>query len=241
MWLLSFDEKFDYITLIGVLEYAGRYTQTDNPYYDFLVRIKKYLKPEGTLIVAIENKFGLKYWAGAKEDHSGRYFDSIENYLIDGSIRTFGKVELKELLNLAGFENVNFYYPMPDYKLPTQVFSDDFLPDIGQIQDISPNYDNARVVLFNESTAYDNIILNRQFDFFANSFLIFCNHSGKSPYTIYSKFNRERLPEFQIETSIFREEGKLRVLKKPLTSEAREHIAICRATNPPATASVSPN
>jgi hypothetical protein len=33
------------------------------------------------------------------------------------------------------------------------------------------------------------------------------------------------LPEFQIETSIFREEGKLRVLKKPLTPEAREHVA----------------
>ncbi|MDB9822384.1 class I SAM-dependent methyltransferase [Deltaproteobacteria bacterium] len=222
---ISFDKKFDYITLIGVLEYAGKYTGTDNPYYNFLVQIKKYLTPEGTLIVAIENKFGLKYWAGAKEDHNGKYFDSIENYLDDSSIKTFGRAELEDLLNLAGFKTVKFYYPMPDYKLPIQVFSDDFLPDIGQIFGISPNYDNERMVLFNEATAYDNIIINKQFDFFANSFLLFCNNSGKRPDTVYSKFNRERLPAFQIETSIYREKEKLGVLKKPLTSEAKGHIA----------------
>lgn len=221
---ISFDGQFDYITLIGVLEYAGKYTRTNNPYHDFLEQIKKYLKPEGTLIVAIENKFGLKYWAGAKEEHNGKYFDSIENYLNDNSIRTFGKAELRELLNLAGFKSVTFHYPMPDYKLPIQVFSDDLLPDIGQISGISPNYDNERIVLFNEATAYDNIIINRQFDFFANSFLLFCNDSGKSPDTIYSKFNRERLPAFQIETSITREKGELGVIKKPLRPEAREHI-----------------
>jgi SAM-dependent methyltransferase len=222
---ISFDEKFDYITLIGVLEYAGKYTETNNPYYHFLEQVKRYLKPDGTLIVAIENKFGLKYWAGAKEDHSGRYFESIENYLNDSSVRTFGKAELEGLLNSAGFINVNFYYPMPDYKLPEQIFSDDFLPDVGQILGISPNYDNERIVLFNESTAYDNIIINRQFGFFANSFLLFCNRSGKSPDTIYSKFNRERLPAFQVETGIFRDKGKKRVLKKGLTPEAKEHIA----------------
>jgi 2-polyprenyl-3-methyl-5-hydroxy-6-metoxy-1,4-benzoquinol methylase len=222
---VSFDEKFDYITLIGVLEYAGRYTKTIDPYYDFLKQIKQHLNPNGTLIIAIENKFGLKYWAGAKEDHSGRYFDSIENYLNDDSIRTFSKAELKELLNLSGFENIKFYYPMPDYKLPTQVFSDDFLPDIGQLHGTSPNYDNARMILFNESTAYDNLILNKKFDFFANSFLISCNNMGKDPTIIYSKLNRERQPEFQIETSIFREKGKLRVIKKPLTPEAKRHIA----------------
>jgi len=222
---ISFDKKFDIITLIGVLEYSGKYTNTDNPYCDFLIQIKKLLKPEGTLIVAIENKFGLKYWAGAKEDHNGRYFDSIENYLNDDSIRTFGNSELKDLLNQSGFENVKFYYPMPDYKLPTQVFSDDLLPDIGQLLDTSPNYDSERVIFFNESTAYDNLILNKQFGFFANSFLLFCNNTGKGPPTVYSKFNRERLPKFQIETSIFREEGILRALKKPLTLEAKKHIA----------------
>lgn len=34
--------KFDYITLIGVFEYAALYTNTQNPYIDFLNKIKKY-------------------------------------------------------------------------------------------------------------------------------------------------------------------------------------------------------
>lgn len=41
---------------------------------------------------------------------------------------------------------------------------------------------------------------------------------------LYSKYNRHRLPGFQIETSICREDGKLFVVKKALTAEARAHI-----------------
>ena len=41
---VSFDKKFDYITLIGVFEYASVYTYSDNPYIDFLNNIKKFLK-----------------------------------------------------------------------------------------------------------------------------------------------------------------------------------------------------
>ena len=32
---MEFEEKFDYITLIGVLEYAGSFTKTNDPYRDF--------------------------------------------------------------------------------------------------------------------------------------------------------------------------------------------------------------
>ena len=136
-------------------------------------KIKGYLKPNGKLFIAIENKFGLKYWAGAKEDHTGRNFDSIENYPNDKSIQTFGKCELEELIKSVGFKNLDFYYPMPDYKLPTVIYSDDYLPDEATIfNDISPNFDQERYVLFNERLAYNNIIKNKMFDFFANSFLV---------------------------------------------------------------------
>ena len=50
---IEFDKKFDYITLIGVLEYQGTYTESTNPYMDFLVKIKQLLKPDGKLLVAI--------------------------------------------------------------------------------------------------------------------------------------------------------------------------------------------
>ena len=39
---IEFSKKYDYITLIGVLEYQGRFTDSDNPYRDFLTKIKNF-------------------------------------------------------------------------------------------------------------------------------------------------------------------------------------------------------
>lgn len=170
---IMFEEKFDYVTLIGVLEYAGKFTEGNTPFKTFLENAKSYLKPNGRLLIAIENKFGLKYWAGAREDHTGRYFDSIEDYPKDKGIQTFGKKELEELILSAGFRCLDFYYPMPDYKLPKIIYSDDYLPKMDDLFDIySPNFDQDRCVLFNEREAFKNIIKNNQFPFFANSFLV---------------------------------------------------------------------
>jgi len=168
------DREFDYITLIGVLEYANRFTDTLNPVEDFLLHIKKYLKKDGILIIAIENKFGLKYWSGAAEDHTGRFFESIEDYPNNTDVITFGKEEIRNILKDVGFHNLDFYYPIPDYKLPIHIFSDNYLPSIGQIPDFIPNYDRERYKLFNEKLVYNNIIKNKCFDLFANSFLVFC-------------------------------------------------------------------
>lgn len=171
---IKFESQFEYITLIGVLEYAGKFTESQSPYKSFLEKVKGYLRPNGQLIVAIENKFGLKYWAGAREDHSGRHFDSIENYPYSKSVQTFGKEELSDLFHSVGFEHLKYYYPMPDYKLPKIIYSDDYLPDETAIFDIySPNFDQPRYTLFNENLAFQNIIKNKMFNFFANSFLVF--------------------------------------------------------------------
>jgi len=170
-------EKFDYVSLIGVLEYAGKYTLTESPFTDFLSKAKSYLKKDGTLIIAIENKFGLKYWAGCKEDHTGRFFDSIENYPIKMGVKTFSKNELEEMIKSVGLTKMDFYYPLPDYKLPTEIFSDKYLPTLNH--NIKSNmfpfedYSQDRMQTFDEKLVMDNIIENNKFDFFANSFLIF--------------------------------------------------------------------
>lgn len=171
---IQFEQKFDYITLIGVLEYAGSFTKTDKPYRDFLKKIKTYLKDNGKLLIAIENRYGLKYFAGAKEDHTGIEFDSITGYIGNESVRTFGKRELEDLLHAAGFGKLNFYYPHPDYKMPFEIYSDDFLPQASTVLTSSSNYDQERFDLFNESIAYSGIIDNSIYAFFANSFFVEC-------------------------------------------------------------------
>ncbi|EKN62795.1 class I SAM-dependent methyltransferase [Schinkia azotoformans] len=171
---IEFTEQYDYITLIGVLEYASLFTEGKTPFFDFLMKIKQLLKPGGKLFIAIENKYGLKYWAGAREDHTGRFFDSIEGYSGEVSARTFSKRELMSLLENVGFSNQQYYYPIPDYKLPFRIYSDERLPHVGELRDLIHNYDQQRFQLFNESVAFDEIIVDGNFPFFSNSFLVVC-------------------------------------------------------------------
>jgi 2-polyprenyl-3-methyl-5-hydroxy-6-metoxy-1,4-benzoquinol methylase len=176
---IKLEEKYDYITLIGVLEYARLYTNTETPYIDFLKTIRNYLKPGGKLIIAIENKYGLKYFAGCREDHYGNYFSGIEGYVSDNTISTFSKKELVGILEASGFNQNKFFYPYPDYKFPKEIFSDKVLPKKGQLMWNVNNYDRDRMVLFDELAAFDNIIENQMFDFFSNSYLVFAEFQGE--------------------------------------------------------------
>jgi len=171
---IKFEKKFDYITLNGVLEYAGSFTHTEYPYKDFLTQIKQYLNPKGKLIIAIENRYGLKYFSGAKEDHTAKEYDGILGYPDNKTVRTFGKQELESLLTESGYHEQEFYYPHPDYKMPMEIYSENFLPNSETLLKEAPNFDNERYELFNETEAFKGIIENNQYEFFANSFLVVC-------------------------------------------------------------------
>lgn len=166
------DDPFDYITLIGVLEYAAAFVSDSQPHLALLRQLARRLKPEGVLLLAIENKFGLKYFAGATEDHTGRLFEGIEGYPNPGTARTFSRDELDQLLAQAGFQRRNFYYPYPDYKLPREIFSDDYLPQPHHVLPDAPNYDHERLRMLSETRAWENIIRAGYFHLFANSFLV---------------------------------------------------------------------
>lgn len=169
------DRKFDYITLIGVFEYAKLYTGTDTPFNSFLDKIKGLLKENGKLLIAIENQFGIKYFAGAPEDHLGQRFLSFTGYDESFHVKTFGKKELKKVLAKSGFKFTQFYYPLPDYKLPLKIFSDKCLPTEKSIEEYTPYYLEGSSVIFDEIAAYKEIIKNGEFDFFANSFIVECS------------------------------------------------------------------
>ncbi len=168
------EESYDYVTLIGVLEYAGRYRRSEDPYRALLRRAANALRPGGTLILAIENRFGMKYWAGAPEDHSGKLFQGLEGYPDDSGFRTFGREELVGRLMSAGLSSLEFYYPYPDYKIPDRIFSDRMLPRPGELAPVTPNYDQERFLLFNEGLAFDGLLSNGAFPLMANSFLVMC-------------------------------------------------------------------
>ncbi|WP_175944764.1 class I SAM-dependent methyltransferase [Caballeronia sp. BCC1704] len=118
------DERFDVVTLIGVLEYASLFTPGSEPAVAMLRRVRDLLAPGGIVIVAIENQVGLKYFAGAPEDHVGVPMFGIEDRYGDVGPRTFGKGELTSVFQRAAFAAPNFLAPFPDYKFPVAVVSE---------------------------------------------------------------------------------------------------------------------
>jgi O-antigen biosynthesis protein len=117
-------EKFDIVTLIGVLEYANLFTPGDNPALGMLGRVRQLLKPDGKLIIAIENQLGLKYFAGAPEDHLGQPMIGIEGRYRKDQPQTFGRKVLADMLEKADFAAYSFLAPFPDYKMPVSVVTE---------------------------------------------------------------------------------------------------------------------
>lgn len=216
------DRDYDYICLIGVFEYAQAYVDSADPYGDFLKLLKSHCKPNGNIAIAIENKFGLKYWAGCMEDHLGRYFASLEDYPDGGVVRTFTDRGLIEIAKRCGFREYRMYYPYPDYKFMTSLFSDNRLPSRGELKDNIRNMDRERYVLFNEKEVFDTILDEDLFHLYSNSYMLIL---GTSPQTDYARYSNDRMDEYSICTEISTVRGRKIVKKRALSDAAKEHLA----------------
>jgi 2-polyprenyl-3-methyl-5-hydroxy-6-metoxy-1,4-benzoquinol methylase len=114
---------FDLVVLNGVLEWVGvgreagqtiRQCQAQS-----LRRLREFMKPAGQMFVAIENSIGMKYLLGARDDHSGRVFDSfVIQERHDQSAKVWNLKEYEELFAEAGLRVKSAYGCFPDYKLP---------------------------------------------------------------------------------------------------------------------------
>ena len=142
-------DGFDVVLCIGVLEYAG-----DDP-AAFLDGLAGRLAPDGVLVVAIENRFGLAYWLGADEDHLARPWVGLEGYPAraagptTATVRTHGRRDLAALLDGAGLAAQRWLTSWPDYKLPTAILSDRIhdQPDAVDLVDqlVGPPLDRSRM------------------------------------------------------------------------------------------------
>lgn len=194
------DTDYDYVFLIGVFEYGQGYIGTDTPYRDFMDIINRHRGPNGRIVIAIENKYGLKYFAGCREDHVGTYFAGIEDYPDgSGTARTFSRDGLIRVMEQCGISDYHFYYPYPDYKFMRTLHSDEYLPHVGELTNNMCNFDRERMVLFDEKNAYDGLIRDGRYADFANSFLVVI---GERPAQIYAKFSNDRAPQYAIRTEI---------------------------------------
>jgi len=122
------EERFDYIVLAGILETICNGSQEDTEYIKVLALIKRWLSPNGRILLAVENRFGVRYWCGAPDRHTGRPYSGINRYPLGSVGITFARRQIERILAGAGFGQVKFFYPLPDYILPQVIYSDEYLP-----------------------------------------------------------------------------------------------------------------
>ena len=226
---MRFEEPFDYVILNGVFEYAGSFTEGEDPYGTFLKRCAGYLKEDGLLLIAIENRLGLKYFAGAPEDHTDNYMEGLKGYPDNSGVRTFSKKEWEELCERCSLSHLKFYYPYPDYKFPNEIFTAQSLraEEFGKN---AWNFNAKRLELFSEQEMAMSLCREGVMESFMNSFLIEAGFGMKEDAqrgdeVLYAKISSDRDPAFRIQTVILRRPDLTEyVVKSPLGEEAKAHL-----------------
>ena len=218
------DIRFDCLSMIGVLEYSPRFFGGDNPVGDALTRAFDLLDDNGVMILAIENQLGLKYFNGCREDHLGELFAGINNLYNQNTAITFGKKDLEARIMSAGFNNIEFIYPFPDYKLPQLLVRQEALQSsklavgniVGQYSD-RDYLDQAEKFLV-ENLVWPVLDQNQLLADLANSFLVFAFKGPRtindvaSPWLIKS-YCGHRKKQFLTENTFCLIDGKITVKK----------------------------
>ncbi len=230
-------QRFDAVTLVGVLEYAHRFSDRSDAAVHWLRVARDLLRPGGVLLLAIENKLGLKYFAGAPEDHLGRPMLGIGDLYEDRGPRTWGRAELEAMLREAGYAATGFALPLPDYKLPTSVLlsSDgDAMPGFdGGVAlaeaAVGRDADLGGVPLFPMDRTWAVLAGNGLLVELANSFLVVAHADATE--LVYGAANAscsgyhysvDRRPRFSKEATFLRGAGAGVVVRRLLAGEAAD-------------------
>ena len=129
------EQGFDLVLIVGVLEYAASFNSEPDPFRAFLKRAQSFCRADGALALAIENQMGLKYLLSWPEDHLGRAWTSLEGYPERPGVRTFSRQTLAELMSDCGMPAQRWYFPFPDYKLPSVILGESVF-DMDQSTDL---------------------------------------------------------------------------------------------------------
>ena len=174
--------------------------------------------PGGQLLLAIENKLGVKYLTGTAEDHTRRIFDSVEDYPRRGRARTFSATVLQAMVREAGF-TPKVLGVFPDYKHTRVVFEEaDDASCRGLLEDL-PTFPSrfagtTTVKLASEQRVWREFVRDGRGSHFANSFLVIgdTGNAGRAwPSDRFARyFAVNRRPGYEASTEIRRDGPTIR-------------------------------
>lgn len=216
--LINFEKKYDFVLLVGVLEYAPKYFNFKNEKKEpkeacqsLLEIADSALKSNGILVLAIENRIGLKYWSGCPEDHTGVLYDGLHGYPGVNMPTTWSKYELNNILLEAGFNESQWFYCFPDYKFASTIISDNSIikpADFYLHNWVSTpfrEFGQPRIHTFNEKLVLKTLSKANLIREFANSFLVVASKTTgsivKTDWLVKS-FNTNRLKKYACETTL---------------------------------------
>ena len=218
---IQLSEQFDYIVITNIFEYAPQYIEGTNPFEELIKYAENKLKPNGKILLATDNKFGIQYWNGKRDIDNTKEYREITMKRKKNQCQLFCERQIRELLNNIKL-NYKIYYIFPNYKMPNLIYDENHKMSK---EDISRNFTchiQDEVINFNENKALDRIVKEDKkiFNFFANSYFIEISKEQIENDVKYVTFTNYRKKPYRIVTIIKENE----VIKKAVNELSEQHI-----------------
>ena len=191
-------QVFDYVLIPEISDDICKILSSDLKELIDIV-IMKFTGGKGKVLLAFDNSESLNVIGGEKlEQGIGAY--SYKN------IKETKKGLLEKYKNLS----LKVYFPMPEYKFPLRIYSEDYLPK-----------------LEDEDKMTRNLVERNLFNEYAPSYIVVFESDkvNRDENTIYVKYNLNRTKKFALRTSIVAtKKGVKKVIKKAQYEEANDHV-----------------
>ncbi len=228
IFLEKHSREFHYIVVIQKLETAV------SP-VSFLQNIRTLLTKNGTLLLASDNRIGLRYICGDKDPFSGQSFDGLEYYrsLTEDQRRKmtgrcYSKAEVLDFVKEAGFMYVNSYSVLPDISAPQLIYAEDVQPNEDISGRLFPRYNDPSNVFLQEEYIWKDVIKNGLLHKLANSFLFECSMKKITSHIGSVTISMDRGKENALST-VIRSNGE--VVKHALYPEGQDKLNKMIANN----------
>lgn len=183
---------YEYVILIELLEKH----QNQKSVLEFC---KSVMAEHGTLLLGMNNAYGLRYFCGDRDPYTDRNFDSIEQYRRISerdrenlSGKMLGRAAVEKLLERTGFIDFRTFSVMPSLECPQIIYRQDCLPNENLAERYFPMYGHPDTVFLEEEYLYGNLAENGLFHSLANSFLFECSLDKAYDATMHATISLNR-------------------------------------------------